>query len=54
MSEHDFINWRQLSNVLTGNPDSIRSNRIPKKYKSAVQELKDLIEYFKKRNGKGY
>lgn len=50
--EIDIINWRKVSESLTGNPDAIRSNRIPKKYQKAVQELKDLHEYWSKRNPK--
>jgi len=46
----DLINWRQLSIMLSGKPDTIRSNRIPNKYAQAVQELKDLHEYWLKRN----
>lgn len=50
--ENDFINWSRLSKHLTGNTDSIRSGRIPKKYEKAVDELKDLHEYWIKRNPK--
>lgn len=46
----DIINWRGLSKLLTGNEDAIRSNRIPKKKEKEVQELQDLINYWKKRN----
>lgn len=49
MTSKEIINWRKLSEYLTGNPDNIRSNRIPKKYKAIVAEFEDLIEYWKKR-----
>lgn len=45
-----LINFKALSLLLSGNSDSIRSNRVPKKYESAVKELKDLHEYFIKRH----
>lgn len=46
-----LINWKAVSRLLTKNDTSIRSNRVPKKYEAQVQELKDLLEYWKRRNG---
>lgn len=44
----NLINWRELSKELAGNDNSIRKNRIPKKYKSKVGELIGLIDDWKK------
>lgn len=45
-----LINTKELSRLLSGSDQSVRTNNIPKKYEPAVQELNDLLEYWKKRN----
>ena len=42
-----LINWKQLSIELSGNDNSIRKNKIPKKYKTKVNELLKLIDVWK-------
>jgi len=49
-SSKDIINFRVISEMLTGNPDTIRSNRIPKKYLDKVKELQTLIDYWISKN----
>lgn len=44
----DLINKKELSRLLGS---EVRLNRIPAKHKDKLQELNDLIEYWKKRNG---
>lgn len=39
----DLINWKALSRKLAGN-DSIRSNKMPKKYERKVKRLIRLLE----------
>ena len=45
-----LINVSELSKALTGSEQAIRNKKIPKKYNVAVQELNDLLEYWKKRH----
>lgn len=45
-----LINTKELSRLLSGSDQAIRTNNIPKKYEPVVQELNDLLEYWKKRN----
>lgn len=45
-----IINTSELSKLLTNSDQAIRNKKVPKKYLLAVQELNDLIEYWKKRN----
>jgi hypothetical protein len=45
-----LVNRKELSRLLSGSDQAVRTNNIPKKYESAVQELNDLLEYWKKRN----
>ena len=45
----DIINWRALSTKLTGNPENVRRNKIPKRFKSLIKELDDLLVYWEKR-----
>ncbi|WP_164071973.1 hypothetical protein [Myroides marinus] len=45
-----LINTKELSRLLSGSDQAVRTNSIPKKYEPAVQELNDLLEYWKKRN----
>lgn len=49
------INYREISKILAGNPESIRSNRTPERYKEAIKELETMVEYWinkHKPNGK--
>lgn len=40
----DLINWRELSRKLTGNDNSIRSNKCPKKYEKKVSRLLKIVD----------
>lgn len=42
-----LINWGELSRLLSGNRQSIRKNRIPKRYKNRVERLIKMIEEWK-------
>lgn len=44
----ELINKKELSRLLKS---EIRSDRIPEKHKDKLQELSDLIDYWKRRNG---
>lgn len=50
MKNKNLISFKAVSKSLTGSETRIRATAIPKKYEAAVQELDDLIEYWKKRN----
>ena len=51
MSEaKDFINWRELARHLAGNSQSIRSNKVPKKYEEKVKELLQYVEQWKNKD----
>ena len=39
-----LLNWREVSRVLSGNEESIRSNKCPKKYQAKVTALLQAIE----------
>jgi len=41
-----LINYREVSRILTGDTDKIRSNQVPKKYRSAINELEVFTEYW--------
>lgn len=44
------LNFRKISELLTGNPLTIRSNYIPKPYRADIKELELLIsKWFKKK-----
>jgi len=43
-----LINVSELSRVLTGNPDNIRANKIPKKYKFMVDLLLAMMDTWEK------
>lgn len=45
-----MINKKELSKTLGYSDAQLRENRIPTKHSAAIQELNDLIEYWKKRN----
>jgi hypothetical protein len=49
MSAKNLINWRALSVMLTKNPENVRRNRVPKRFKKLIKELDDLLEYWEKR-----
>lgn len=44
-----LINATELSKLLTNSDQAIRKNKVPVKYNAEVQELNDLINYWKKR-----
>ena len=43
----DLIKWSELSRKLSGSDNSIRPNKIPKKYKKKVERLIKLLESWK-------
>ena len=50
---HKLINWRQVSKLLAGNPESVRSNYRGKKYQKPVTELSEFLnKWFEKYNKK--
>lgn len=49
MSAKNLINWRALSVMLTNNPENVRRNRVPKRFKKLIKELDDLLQYWEKR-----
>ena len=46
----DLINWKQLSIELSGNDNSIRKNKVPKKYQPKVNQLLLLLAAWVKSN----
>lgn len=50
MDAKELINYKKLSLLLTGNDNSIRKNKCPKKYKMKVEEFEKFIEFFFKSN----
>ena len=52
MNPLDLINYRKVSELLTGNYQSIRSNNCPKKYAEAVKELTDFVKEWKNKHSK--
>lgn len=53
MQKHKkIINWRQVSNQLAGNPESIRSNYSGKKYMGPVNELIKFTREWLEKNKK--
>lgn len=48
----EFLNWSNISLLLTGRTDIIRENRIPKKYLEQVNELLIIIEYWQTKHKK--
>ncbi len=46
--EESLINWSALSQLLAKNTDSVRQNRIPKKYKEEINILIYYIECWRK------
>lgn len=52
MSAIDFINFRKLNEHFGLCRSAIRKEKIPKRYKTQIKELEDLINYWIKRNEK--
>jgi len=48
MDLKELINWKNLSKNLTDNDNSVRRDRIPKKYKAKVNYLLQLLEVWDK------
>ena len=44
----DLIKWSELSRKLSGSDNSIRPNKIPKKYQRKVDGLIKLLELWEK------
>lgn len=44
MRTSNVFNWRQISVILSGNPESVRSNYRGKKYNAAYNELMQFAE----------
>ena len=43
----NLINWKELSRILAGNDDSIRRDKIPKKYEEDVEALISALYFWK-------
>ncbi len=52
MDAKKLINYAELSESITGNRNTIRSNRENKKYAGAIQELTDYLDSWIFRNSK--
>jgi hypothetical protein len=52
MDSKKIINYSVLSERITGNKNTIRSNRENKKYSGAIQELTDYLDAWIFRNSK--
>jgi len=50
MKPQDLINYKGLSLLLSGNDNSIRKNKCPKKYSEKINELKCLLEFWINKN----
>lgn len=52
MNIKKLINWGELSRLLTGSRQNVRSNNIPKKYQPKVDEImkanEDVVAKWKK------
>ena len=49
----ELIKWSTLSKMLSGSDNSIRQNKIPKKYEEDVKKLIEFLEAWEKwRNNK--
>jgi len=44
MEVKNLIKWSELSRKLSGSDNSIRPNKVPKKYKNKVDRLIKLLE----------
>lgn len=43
IESHELINWRKVGLTLAGHPEAVRSTYSGKKYKQAVDELKQFV-----------
>jgi hypothetical protein len=48
MDLKELINWKNLSKNLTNNDNSVRRDRIPKKYEVRINYLLQLLEIWDK------
>ena len=48
MQIEDLINWKKLSENLSGNSTSVRKKQIPKKYEVRINYLIQLLEIWDK------
>ena len=48
MQIEDLINWKKLSENLSGNSTSVRKKQIPKKYEIRINYLIQLLEIWDK------
>ncbi len=44
----DLIKWSELSRKLSGSDNSIRANKIPKKYEDKVDKLLKMLDDWEK------
>lgn len=51
VSGKDFLNWAQLSRVLSGTSRVVRRNMTPKKHELIINELVEAIETVLKKHG---
>lgn len=50
MDIRELFNYKAISKVFNINSGGIRKNKVPKKYKAAIQELYDYVETWVKRH----
>jgi len=50
MNPSKFINWAEVSRLLSGTRSVVTKNRMPEKHKQAVKELLDLVNQWMKQN----
>ena len=48
MKKEDLINWKNVSKLLANSDNSIRKNKIPKKYKVRIDYLIQLLEIWER------
>jgi len=48
----NLLNYKAVSEVLTGGKESVRLHRVPKRHKAAVSELIEFCENWQKKWGK--
>lgn len=48
MNKKDLINWKNVSKLLANSDNSIRKNKIPKKYKVRIDYLIQLLEIWER------
>ena len=44
----DLINWAELSRILSGSNNSVRLNKIPKKYERKVKRLLLILDLWQR------